>query len=114
LQLQGADVFKRVGEPGVAIEVNSSMAGWDDHTLYSQRVRNYTAKPITLEVRRTFPGHAVFRSELAAKTFDYQTVEYAADVKPGEKADLLYEIVQHQGHNAKQQNVTVQQAPVKP
>ena len=42
MQLHGANVFRKVDEPGVEIEVNSSVAGWDDHTLYSQRVRNYT------------------------------------------------------------------------
>ena len=49
------------------IEVNSSVAGWDDHALFAQRVRNYTKKPIDLEIRRAFAGHVVFRSELAAK-----------------------------------------------
>jgi len=34
--------------------------------------------------------------------------------KPGEKAELLYEIVQRQGHNAKQNNVTIEPAAVKP
>ena len=90
------------------------MVGWDDHALYAQRVRNYTKKPIHLEVRRTFPGHINFRSELTAKNHDFQTVEYSADVKPAEKADLSYEIVQHQGHNAKQGNVTIERASVKP
>jgi len=114
MQLHGAEIFKKVGEAKVQIEVNSSVVGWDDRALYSQRVRNYTAKPIDLEVRRTFPGHVIFRSELPAKNHDYQTVEYTAAVKPGEKADLLYEIIQHQGRNAKQQNVTIEKAPVKP
>jgi hypothetical protein len=114
MQLHGAEIFKKVGEAEVQIEVNSSVVGWDDRTLYSQRVRNYTAKPIDLEVRRTFPGHVIFRSELPAKNFDYQTVEYTATVKPGEKADLLYEVIQHQGRNAKQNNVTVEKAPVAP
>ena len=62
MQIQGADVFKRVDEPGVQIEVNSTVAGWDDHTLFDQRIRNYTKKPIDVEIRRTFPGHIVFRS----------------------------------------------------
>ena len=31
-----------------------------------------------------------------------------------QKADLLYEVLQHQGRNAKQNNVTVEQAQVKP
>ena len=77
-------------------------------------MRNYTKKPIDLEIRRTFAGHVVFRSELAAKNHDFQTVEYTAAVKPGEKAELLYEIIQQQGRNAKQNNVTIERAPVKP
>ena len=108
MQLYGTSVYRQVGQAGVQIELNSSVAGWNDHSLYSQRVRNYTAKPIDLEVRRTFPGHVVFRSDLPAKNHDYQTVEYTATVKPAEKADLRYEIVQHQGHNAKQGNVAIE------
>ncbi len=114
MQLQGASVFKKVGEPGVAVEVNSSVVGWSDHTLYGQRVRNYTKKPVDLEVRRSFPGYVVFRSELPAKNYDYQTVEYTAAVKPAEKVDLMYEVVQHQDQLAKQNNVTIERTPVKP
>ena len=51
---------------------------------------------------------------MPAKTHDFQTVEYTATVKPSEKAELLYEIVQKQGRNAKQNNVTVERAAVKP
>ncbi len=114
MQLNGLDVFKRVDEPGAQIEVASSVAGWDDHTLYTQRVRNYSAKPIELEVRRTFGGDVTFRSALEAKNYDYQTVEYTAPVPPATKADLLYEILQRQGRNAKQQRVIVEKAEVKP
>ena len=114
MQVNGANVFRRVDQPGVRIEVNSSVAGWDDHTLFCQRVRNYTKKPIDLEIRRSFGGHVIFRSELAAKNHDFQTVEYTAAVKPGEKAELLYEIVQRQGYNAKQSNVTIEPAIVNP
>ena len=112
MQVNGANVFRRVDQPGVQIEINSSVAGWNDHTLFAQRVRNYTKKPIDLEIRRTFPGHVIFRSELAAKAHDFQTVEYTAAVKPGEKAELLYEVVQKQGHNATQNNVTIEKAAV--
>ena len=108
VQLQGLNVFREVGAPGVQIEVNSTVAGWDEHTLYNQRVRNYSAKPIEVEVRRTLPGDVIFRSGLEAKNHDYQTVEYRAAVKAGQKADLLYELIQRQGRNAKQNNVTVE------
>ena len=63
-------------EPGLQIEQNSSVAGWDDHEVYTQRVRNYTAKPIDLEIRRSFDGHVTFRSQLEPKLHDYQTVEF--------------------------------------
>jgi hypothetical protein len=112
MQIQGADMFKRVDEPGVEIEVNSNVVGWGDHTVFAQRIRNYTKKPIDVEVRRTLPGHIVFRSSLGAKNFDYQTVEYHAMVKPMEKASLSYEVLQHQGRNAKQNSVTVEAVPV--
>ncbi|MHB1033596.1 MAG: hypothetical protein ACYC0Y_03035 [Pirellulales bacterium] len=110
LQIQGTSVFKRADEPGIQIEVNSSVAGWDDHTIYAQRVRNYSRKPIDLEIRRQFAGHIVLRTNLRAKNFDYHTAEYTATVKAGEKTDLAYELLQHQGRNAKQDNVTIEEA----
>ncbi len=113
VQVTGTNLFRRVDQPGIQIEVNSQVAGWDDRTLYVQRVRNYTPKPIELEVRRTLPGHILFRSSLEAKNHDYQTVEYTATVEPAEKAELPYEVVQHQGRNAKQSNVTLEKAEVK-
>jgi len=112
--LGGTNIFRRVDQPGVEIEINSSVAGWDDRMLFAQRVRNYTKKPIDLEIRRAFGGHIVFRSELEAKNHDFQTVQYTATVQPGRRTDLLYEIVQHQGHNAKQSNVTIERAAVEP
>jgi hypothetical protein len=80
------------------------------HALFAQRIRNYTAKPIDVEIRRSFGGHAVFHSELEAKNHDYHTVQYAANVKPGERAELSYEVVTHQGRNAKQANLAVENA----
>ena len=56
----------------------------------------------------------VFRSGLEAKNHDYQTVEYRAAVKAGQKENLFYELVQHQGRNAKQSNVTIEKGSVQP
>ncbi len=108
MQINGADVFRRVDDNRVEIDVNSTVAGWDDHTLFTQRIRNYSSRPIEVEFRRPLPGHIVFRSPFAATTYDYQTVEYQAQVPAGEKADLRCEVIQHQGRNAKQNNVTLE------
>ena len=114
MRVDGTDLYRRVDKPGVEIEIRSSVAGWAEHTVYTQRVRNYSGKPIDLEVRRTFPGHVVFRSLLKAKNHDYRTVQYTATVAAGEKADLLYEIVQLYGRLQKQDNVTIEEAEIKP
>jgi hypothetical protein len=110
MRVGGANVFERVDRPGFQFQVNSTVAGWDDHALFAQRVRNYTKKPLDLEVRRTLPGDVVFRSTLPAKNHDFQTVQYTASVPAGEKADLQYEVIGHQGRNAKQNHVIIEAA----
>ena len=62
-----ANVYQRVDQPGVQIEINSSVAGWDDHTLFCQRVRNYTKKPIDLEIRRSFGGRRGLSQRVAGQ-----------------------------------------------
>jgi hypothetical protein len=114
LRVDGTDVYKQARGPGVQIEVNSSVVGWDDHEVYAQRVRNYTAKPIEVEVRRTFPGHVHFRSALNATLYDFRTPQFTATVAAGKRSDLLFEVVRHQGRNAKQDNVTIEPADVNP
>ena len=77
-------------------------------------MRNFSGKPIDLEVRRTLVGHVTFRSQLTVTNHDFRTVQYTATVPAGEQADLLYEVVVHQGRNAKQNNVTLEAAEVTP
>jgi hypothetical protein len=108
LLVDGTNIYRQVDSPAVQIEVNSSVAGWDEHGAYVQRIRNYTAKPIHVEVRHTLPGHVTFRQALGATLHDFQTVEYQTDVAAGAKVDLPCEIVQHSGHNQTQNNVTLE------
>jgi hypothetical protein len=107
MKLQGVDVYRRVGDGKVEIDLNSSVAGWWEHALYVQRIRNYTANAIEVEVRRSFDGHVVFRSSLGAKNHDYRTVEYTASVPAGESVGLRYEVRHHMGYLARQNNVTI-------
>ena len=115
MQVQGTSLFRQVGDGAVNIELNSSVAGWDEHEVFTQRIRNYTAKPIEVEVRRAFPGHVEFRSSLpGVKLFDFQTPQFTTTVAAGKKADCLFEILRHQGRNAKQNNVKLVDAAVAP
>jgi hypothetical protein len=114
MRIGATNVFRQVDDGALQIEINSSVVGWDDHEIYTQRIRNYTPKPINLEIRRSFPGHVLFRSQLNPLPHDYQTVQFTANVDAGKRADLLFEVLTHQGRNAKQSNVTPEAAPVTP
>jgi hypothetical protein len=114
LQINGTSEFRKVGADGVMKIENASVAGWDDHEIYAERIRNYTAKPIEVEIRRTLPGHIIFKSQLKPKLHDYQTVEFTAQVPAGKRADLLFELVRKNGTSAKQNNVTLEAAAVAP
>ena len=107
IKLDGANLLRRVDDGQIAVEVRGTVVGWDEHTYYIQHVRNFTRQPIELEIRRTFPGHIVFRNALGAVLHDYQTVQITATVDAGRRAELRYEVVQHMGRNQKQSNVKI-------
>jgi hypothetical protein len=100
--------FKLVGDDARREEENASVVGWNDRLSYQQRIRNYTARPINVEIRRPYEGHVTFVSQLEPKLHDYQTVELTAQVEPGAKKNLDFTVVQHLGRNAKQNNVTLE------
>ncbi len=114
LQIHGRTELRKIGGDGVMAVENASLTGWDDHEIYTQRIRNYTDQEIDVEVRRTLPGHVTFKSQLEPTLHDYQTVEIKTKVAAGKRADLLFEVVRKQGTSAKQNNVTLQSAEVKP
>jgi hypothetical protein len=114
LQIHGQTEMRKIGGDEVVKIENASLVGWDDHEIYTQRIRNYTSKEIDVEIRRAFPGHIVFKSRLEPTLHDYQTVEIKTKVAAGKRSDLLFEIVRKQGTSVKQNNVTLQTAEVKP
>ena len=114
LQIHGTSEFRKVGGDEVIKQENATLTGWDDHEIFTQRIRNYTGEQIEVEVRRAYPGHVIFKSQLEPKLHDYQTVEFLTRVPAGKRADLLFEVIRKQGTSSKQNNVTLQTAEVKP
>jgi hypothetical protein len=112
LQINGTTKYRKVGGDEIAKVENATVAGWDDHEVYAQRIRNYTSKPIQVEVRRSFPGHIVFRSQLEPTLHDYQTPEFHTRVASGAKADLEFQVVRSQGYLARQNSATLESAGV--
>jgi hypothetical protein len=114
LQVHGAAELRRVADGETIKEERATLVGWDEREVYTQRIRNYTSRPIEVEIRRTWPGHVLFRSSLMPKLHDYQTVEVFTTVPPGKRQDLLFEIIRKQGTSSKQGNVTLVDFEVAP
>jgi len=70
LRRDGTDTYRNL-ENDQRLRVNESVAGWEDHVRYVERIRNYRDKPIDVEIRRTFGGHVVFISRLNPTLHDY-------------------------------------------
>ncbi len=108
LQIKGGNLYRKLGEDGLKLELDSRVAGWDEHAVYRQRIRNYSRKPIAVQIRRDYPGDVVFRGRLNPSLHDFQTVQFEAEIQAGEKAGLDYEIIVRQGYNQKQNRVELQ------
>ena len=108
LRIQGGNLYRKLGEDGLKLELDSQVAGWDEHAVYRQRIRNYSRKPIAVQIRRDFPGDVVFRSRLNPSLHDFQTVQFETEIQAGEKAGLDYEIIVRWGYNQKQNRVELQ------
>ncbi|MBI4581474.1 MAG: hypothetical protein HY718_17360, partial [Planctomycetes bacterium] len=103
----GLNVYRHL-DGRTRLEVDDQIAGWEDHARCAERIRNYSGRPIDVEIRRSFPGHAVFISRLPATQHDYNTVELTATCPPGRATELTYHLQTLEGTLAKQQNVTLQ------
>jgi len=105
--LHGVKTEHRADAPGVRFHPRSRVSGWDEHTVFTRRVRNDTPRPIQIEVRDPIRGDAAFISRLGAKRHDNHTVQYAGTLGPGERFDADYETIVRHGRNAKQQRVEI-------
>ena len=108
-----ANVYRRVGDGHIKVDHNSKVSGWDEHSLYVQHLRNFTDKPIKVEIRRLIYGDAMVKSQLNIKKHDFQTVDIHAMLAVGEKQELLYETSTKKGRNAKQNQVSLMNKEVK-
>jgi hypothetical protein len=85
MQVLGANVFERVDQPGVQIRVNSIVAGWDDHALFAQRLRNYTKRPSTWRSAARFPATSSFAAGCPRRTMIFGPSSIRPPSRPGRR-----------------------------
>jgi hypothetical protein len=101
------NVYRRIEDGHIKVDHNSTVSGWDEHNVFVQHLRNFTGKPVKVELRRVIYGDALIKSQLNIKKYDFQTVEFNTVLKVGEKKELLYETLLKKGRNAKQNRVSL-------
>jgi hypothetical protein len=104
-QVEGFNVKQRLDKPGVDIDKNMRVVGWDEHEIVHQHIRNYTDRAIEVQIRRRFSGDVTFQSQLNPSRHDYQTAQFTTTVKPGQRKALRYEVITRKGDNAEQNRV---------
>ena len=107
-QIKGGNLYRKLGEDSMKLELDSQVAGWDEHTSFRQKIRNDTSKPMSVHIRRDYPGDVVFRSQLNPILHDFQTVQFETEIPAGAKTELDYELITRQGYNQKQNRVELQ------
>jgi len=84
---------------------HNAVNGWDEENDWVDRIRNYRTKPITFELRRRWPGHVDYSSEVQTKQFDYRTVEVTFTVPARNRELYPCKVVTHHGANSKQNRI---------
>ena len=88
-----------------SFDINNNVNGWDEKTKWIDTIRNYRTKPIVLELRRQWPGHVDYESEVATTLFDYQTTDTKLEVGQRGKKEYPCTVVTHNGANKKQDRI---------
>ena len=109
LRLRAGGVYRRADQPGIAIADDSELAGWDEHTLFEQRIGNYSGRLIEVQIRRQFDGDVTFRSPFDARLHDVRTVEFATRLDPATRTELRYQVSRREGYNREQSRVQLEQ-----
>jgi hypothetical protein len=79
--------------------------GWDEEQTWNDEIRNYTGKPMVLELHLRYDGDVEFGSEAATTVFDYRTVETKITIAEGQTRSYPYTVLFHLGANASQSRV---------
>jgi len=122
----GEELEVRLGaDPDVAFELvplsvrrdgftfhNSSVVGWDEHTVYERRIRNFSERQLRLELRERFGGDATFSSALDVRRHDAQAVVHRARAGSGETLTLRFMISERLGQRARHQQLDIARAAV--
>ena len=112
LKLRRANAFKRVGDGATVLDNRARVIGWNENRVYARVIKNFSARPIEVHIRRSVGGDATLRSQLQPKRHDFNTFELTTTVATGATRELIYQVVTKQGRNSKQARLAFESATV--
>lgn len=95
-----------VARSGFVYDNRQRVKGWDEALSLGEEIRNYTARPIRMEIRRVIEGDVELRAE-NARVHDYRTVEFTLDVEPRETFSWEYSYTQRFGARERQSRMAL-------
>ena len=108
LRIKGGNLYRKLGEDGLKLELDSQVAGWDEHTVYRQRIRNTAANRSRSRSVATIRATWYFVVGSIPPCTTSRPVQFRNQGSGWRKAELDYEIILRQGCNQKQNRVELQ------
>ncbi len=93
------------GRYGFAFDANGRVIGWTEETHWVDEIGNAGSKPIVFQLRRRWPGHIAYASEVPTTLFDYRTVQVTFEVGARSREIHPATVVTHFGTNATQNRI---------
>jgi len=112
MRYRKGQVHRRLHDKKIKVNHQAHVSGWHDHTLYNQRIRNFSNRDIDVEWRKPYPGDSIYSSQLNPSLHDYKTVEVNTKVSAQSTQNNLFVLTTKQGKNHKQDQVTLKAADI--
>ncbi len=78
---------------------NGNVIGWTIVETWEVQLQNSKRIPVTIDLRRNFPGDWSLQTEAKYKKVDANKVKFVIPLQPGEKQTLRYELTTRSGTN---------------
>ena len=84
----------------IHFDKNGNVTGWTTKATWQIELQNSKSIPVTIDIRRTFPGDWEVATEDKFEKVDAKKIKFVLQLNPGEKRTLNYTLTTRHGTNA--------------
>ena len=112
MRYRKGQIHRRIRDKKIKVDHRATVSGWNDHSIYTQRIRNFSARDIHVEWRKPYSGDVVYSSELNPSLHDHQTVQVKTQVPAQSTQENVFQLTTKQGKNQKQSHIQLKTTAV--